>query len=203
MRTFFLTLCACLMSLLIFAQKNSRTSNINVLDPSGAKSITIAFSCANIWPEASDADVFIIEMSIHSNMPQNILEALSKVGRYDLEGYKKDDEFIITAPRLSNDITVQGIELEEKINLYIQTPGKYKLEDKTLQKDIIDFTYRGEGASMAAPSPMEKMKRISQKVELRDINIQCEGSNCDEICFQKEDIRINGETIDWKNFSAK
>ena len=201
MKTFSLVFSCCLMNLLLVAQKTTQTSNINVLETNGAKSITIAFSCENIWPESFDGDVFIIEMHIQTNMPHNVLDALAKIGRYDLEGYKKGDEFIILAPRLSNGITVQGIELKEKITLYIQTPGNFTLEGKTLRRAVADFSYRGEGASMAAPAPLERMKKIKQKIEFVDLDIKCEGPNCDEIVLNEGDILLNGKAVDWEDVS--
>lgn len=196
MKLLTLILCNCLCCALSSAQNNQSTSTLNVLDPEGAKSIHITFPCAHISPENSDGKVFIIEMHIKANLPRNILEALAKAGRYNLEGIKKDDQYLIVAPQLSNSVTIQGVELKEKISLYIETPGLYILDKQLLFRDVSAFNYRNAGVTRS--NPAERMKQIKEKVEIAPVKINCEGLECEGIKLKKGDVLVDGKVLEWK-----
>lgn len=70
-----------------------------------------------------------IEMTITTNMRYEILDVLSKNGRYKMESNVNGNKLFISIPNLQNKIKIGDIELLEDFEMKIWLPGEEKIQN--------------------------------------------------------------------------
>ena len=106
-------------------------------------------------------------MDVQANVPLAVLQQLVKAGRYSLDGGKDGETYIVVAPNLEKSIRIGGKDLEEIIQIKVQTPGYFELYDNILSKDIDESTIAARSSSAEEASALfRKMKAIKQNIVL-------------------------------------
>ena len=72
-----------------------------------------------------------VEMTIKTNMRYEILDVLSKNGRYKMESNIDGGKLFISIPNLQNKIKIGDIELLEDFELKVWLPGVEKIQNGT------------------------------------------------------------------------
>lgn len=156
-----------LMGSLGFAQNNpSDKTLIKTLDPQGATAILFSFKNNGINATSTGNSTLRIELEIHANIDEQTLERLIKAGRYTLEGAKTGEDFVITAPNLEKRVTINGIDLEEKVVVNVKMPANYLFdkEKQSIKRDVVDFVKRGDSS--------EKIAQLSQITEQLNVSVK-------------------------------
>ncbi len=159
---------ACLLvGSLGFAQNNpSDKTLIKTLDPQGATAILFSFKNNGINATATGNSTLRIELEVHANIDEQTLDRLIKAGRYTLEGTKTGEDFVITAPNLEKRVTINGIDLDEKVVVNVKMPANYLFdkEKQSIKRDVMDFVKRGESSA--------KIAQLSQINEQVSVNVK-------------------------------
>ena len=83
---------------------------VKTIDAQESSSIEFGFNHKEIRLEEWDDDGRIrIELEIHSNMSESIMEQLVKAGRYTLEPSVENGALVITAPITEKAVNVKGL----------------------------------------------------------------------------------------------
>ena len=72
-----------------------------------------------------------VEMTIKTNMRYEILDVLSKNGRYKMESNIDGGKLFISIPNLQNKIKIGDIELLEDFEMKVWLPGEKKIQNGT------------------------------------------------------------------------
>ena len=72
-----------------------------------------------------------VEMTIKTNMRYEILDVLSKNGRYKMESNIDGGKLFISIPNLQNKIKIGDIELLEDFEMKVWLPGEEKIQNGT------------------------------------------------------------------------
>ena len=131
--TFFLSLLFSYASM--FAQvHDSNKSLIKTLDPKECPNIKIDIRNQNLSTSIWDEGTIRLQLDVQANVPLAVLQQLVKAGRYSLDGGKDGETYIVVAPNLEKSIRIGGKDLEEIIQIKVQTPGYFELYDNMLSK---------------------------------------------------------------------
>ena len=118
MKNLILTLAFFLVSFTVFGQTTKifiksfpyNTNNVNV-DIEGDKEI-------KYW----DGNVIKIELTVTSSVPNETMNSLVKVGRYDLDCKFENNLSTISLPKLKTIINIGGVKINETVKLIIWIP---------------------------------------------------------------------------------
>lgn len=151
-----------LFALLLIATFTFAQTTVKTFDPAGAALIKLDFKNKKVEDKKWDNETVRLQMEIHTNMPESVMKQLVRAGRYNLEGKRVGDEFVITAPNLEKNVTVGGVTLDDQIIVHVERPVWMAMSDGTLtvagrgmdkaiksKITVIDvtFVYTGKAAS--------------------------------------------------------
>ena len=160
--------CLVFTSTTLFAQiHESNKTLVKTLNPKECPNIRIDIRNQNLSTSIWDEGTIRLQLEVQANVPLAVLQQLVKAGRYSLDGGKDGETFIVIAPNLEKAIRIGGKDLEEVIQIKVQTPGYFVMNDNILSKDIDASTIaaRSNNAEEAA-AMIRKMKAIKQNVVL-------------------------------------
>ena len=167
MKAFSFLLAFLLVSSISFAQNSDKTL-VKTMNPLECPNVKIDIKNKGLNSEPWDEGTIRIQLEIEANIPEAVLAQLVKAGRYNLDGGKDGETYIVSAPNLDKSITIGGKDLEEVIKIRVQTPGYFALNDAGyLSKDINEETIaaRSNNAEEAA-AMIKKMKAIKEDLNL-------------------------------------
>lgn len=116
-----------MVSVFTFAQTTVKT-----FDPEGAAIIKLDFKYKKADDQKWDKETVRIQLEIHTNMPEEVMKQLVKAGRYNLDGKRVGDEFVISAPNIEKSVTVGGVTLDDQIYVHVERPVWMQLSDGNL-----------------------------------------------------------------------
>lgn len=163
-----LVFCLVFTSTTLSAQiHESNKTLVKTLNPKECPNIKIDIRNQNLSTSIWDEGTIRLQLEVQANVPLAVLQQLVKAGRYSLDGGKDGETFIVIAPNLEKAIRIGGKDLEEVIQIKVQTPGYFVMNDNILSKDIDASTIaaRSNNAEEAA-AMIRKMKAIKQNVVL-------------------------------------
>lgn len=109
---------------------------VKTIDPGNAAVVEMAFKHESIVAEAWEKSEIRIELEIHANMPEAIIEQLIKAGRYTITTQTEGDVLKIMAANLDKAVTVKGIDLDETIKIHASTPSNFIRKGSQLMRDM-------------------------------------------------------------------
>lgn len=115
------------ISVFSFAQTTVKT-----FDPEGASVIKLDFKHKAADDKKWENETVRLQLEIHTNLSESVMKQLVKAGRYNLEGKREGDAFIITAPNLEKSVTVGGVTLDDQIHVHVERPVWMQLGDGAL-----------------------------------------------------------------------
>lgn len=174
---------------------DSNKSLIKTLDPKECPNIKIDIRNQNLSTAIWDEGTIRLQLDVQANVPLAVLQQLVKAGRYSLDGGKDGETYIVVAPNLEKSIRIGGKDLEEIIQIKVQTPGYFVMHDNILSKDIDESTIaaRSNNAEEAA-ALLRKMKAIKQNVVLHT-TIRSSSSYKESIDLSSFKLLIDGVEV--------
>jgi hypothetical protein len=202
--------------LLIFTlstQAQSSKTLIKTLDPDGASTISFNFDYKNLIHKKWDEKFVRVQMEIHTNVSEALLTQLIKAGRYNLEGTKENDEFVITAHNLQKKLTVAGKTVDEEIILNVDVPeflsvteDKIKHSSRHKNKNpksvkpiriVVEYLAVSSDASFKY-SLAKPVINLSSGATVKKLHFVRRELGLEELERLFGEIRINGERLNFK-----
>jgi len=157
---------------------------VKTIDAEESTSIEFGFSHKEIRLDEWDDDGRIrIELEIHSNMSESIMEQLVKAGRYTLEPSVENGALVIKAPNTEKAVNVKGTDLDEEIYVNVKAHHIFMLasndDGQFLQKDLgVAMADAGGRGVEISETQKQNFLKIRDKVEIGSIKfVQKDGTN--------------------------
>lgn len=195
MKAFSFLLAFLLVSSISFAQNSDKTL-VKTMNPLECPNVKIDIKNKGLDSEPWDEGTIRVQLEIEANIPEAVLAQLVKAGRYNLDGGKDGETYIVSAPNLEKSITIGGKDLEEVIKIRVQTPGYFALNDAGyLSKDINEETIaaRSNNAEEAA-AMIKKMKAIKEDLNLH-INVVSTSKYKGKVDLSEFKMVVDGKEI--------
>jgi hypothetical protein len=159
-----------LFALIITTTLSAQTKLVKTLNPQKCSNVNIKVPNDLIEHAAWEEGGVRIEITIKVNLPDAVLQALVKAGRYELLGKKVEEIYGLTAPNMDIPIAVEGKTIEELVSIKVTTPEYIVMNTSgTLYKDIDEDAIRGSVRSDTREEIEAVIKRMKQIRE--DLNI--------------------------------
>ena len=144
---------------------------VKTLDPKNADFVVFNLPTNTTFrqPTKWDNNTLRIELEVHANMTEDVMEQLIKASRYTFDGAFIDGVFTITAPNLEKKVTIKQVDLVEKIYVNVTAPHNYTLDPATkkFSRDVSDFiSSRGITSGSITSADLLKIRQFSQPIEV-------------------------------------
>jgi len=142
---------------------------VKTLNPQKCPNVKIKVPNSLIKHEAWDNGGIRVDVTITSDVPETVLEALLKAGRYELFGKKDGEEYYnITASAMEIPLYIGEAKINESVDIKVSTPEYFSMNDRaTLYKDV------NESVVQARSDTREEMAAVLKKMKAirEDVNV--------------------------------
>lgn len=160
-----------LWALIITTTVSAQTKVVKILNPQKCPNVNIKVPNNLIEHQAWEEGGVRIDITIKVDLPDVVLQALVKAGRYELLGKKVEDAYLLSVPNMQIPIAVTDKAIEEVVAIKVTTPEYIVMNTAgTLYKDIDEDAIRGNARS----DTREEIEAVIQRMkEIReDLNVQ-------------------------------
>lgn len=200
MKTNLLTLILLFFAIIAAAQQTTLKS----LDVQKCLNIKMKIPNKEIKRATWEEDEIRVEITLVSDLPNEVLQALLKAGRYELVGKKDSNDYIVTAPNMNFSLEVNQVKIKEELIIKISTPEYIVMNDRAeLYKDINEQVIRSRSDTREElAAVLDRMRAIRETIKV-SVSVQST-STFDVVDLSTFMISLEGKelAVDQVSFSA-
>ena len=189
-RNLFFSFIATMFAVGVLSAQDDDKTLLKTLNPENSNAVVLDFAYTTKAEEWKEPNIRIMMTVKLTNGNDNVLKQLVQVGRYNVEGKKEGDKYIVSIPGLKKDVTVKGVKMEEEVAVTILVPTGITVSNSTGTAIEVESEFMGSLAAKGFATRGEPIFKNGFEVA-----IQFTSGTTDASVVSPDDILVGGEKL--------